>query len=53
MFIAEEEIVKISHSAQNRTVFARGSIMAASFLVGKNPGFYSMSDVVAEALQSK
>jgi len=53
MFIAEEEIVKISHSAQNRTVFARGAIMAASFLVGKEPGFYSMSDVVSEALQSK
>lgn len=49
MFISDEEIVKISHSAQTRDVFARGALTAAAFLVNKKPGYYSMQDIVAEA----
>ena len=51
MFISDEEIVKISHSAQTRDVFARGSLTAAAFLKGKEPGYYSMHDIVAEAFK--
>jgi len=49
MFIADEEIVKISHSAQTRTVFARGSVTAAKFIADKAPGYYTMQDIVASA----
>ncbi|SCW26456.1 dihydrodipicolinate reductase [Ruminococcaceae bacterium YRB3002] len=51
MFISDEEIVKISHSAQTRDVFGKGALTAAAFLVGKAPGYYSMQDIVAEAFK--
>ncbi len=46
MFIGGEEILKISHSAQTRLVFARGSIAAAKFVVDKEPGKYDMSCMI-------
>lgn len=49
MFISDEEIVKISHSAQTRDVFGKGALTAAAFLVGKDPGYYSMQDIVSAA----
>ena len=51
MFISDEEIVKISHSARSRDVFGKGALTAAAFLVGKKPGYYSMQDIVAEAFK--
>ena len=51
MFISDEEIVKISHSARSRDVFAKGALTAAAFLVGKKPGYYTMQDIVAEAFK--
>jgi len=51
MFISDEEIVKISHSARSREVFAKGALTAAAFLVKKAPGYYSMQDIVAEAFK--
>lgn len=50
MFIGDEEIVKISHSAQTRAVFARGAVTAAEYLADKGPGNYSMKDVVSAVL---
>ena len=46
MFIGEEEILKISHSAQTRDVFARGALAAARYVYGKEPGYYDMSDMI-------
>lgn len=46
MFIGDEEIVKISHTAQTRAVFARGAVTAAEYLADKKPGIYSMKNVV-------
>jgi 4-hydroxy-tetrahydrodipicolinate reductase len=40
------ETVKLSHSAHNRDNFARGALRAASWLVGKKSGLYSMMDVL-------
>lgn len=48
-FISDEEIVKVSHSAQTRDVFAKGAIKAAEFIVNKPAGYYSMKEVIAEA----
>jgi len=40
------ETVTLSHSAHNRDNFARGALRAAQWLVGKNPGMYSMANVL-------
>lgn len=48
MFISDEEIVSISHSAQTRDVFAKGALRAAKFMSAKQSGYYNMSDIIAE-----
>jgi 4-hydroxy-tetrahydrodipicolinate reductase len=45
-FLGEEERIILSHRAESRAVFARGALAAARFLVGREPGLYSMADVV-------
>ncbi len=47
-FFGTSERIKLSHSAENRSVFAAGALKAAAFLVGKQPGLYSMDDVVGK-----
>lgn len=46
MFLGPEERIILSHRAENRTIFARGALAAARFLVGKPAGIYSMRDVI-------
>jgi 4-hydroxy-tetrahydrodipicolinate reductase len=46
MFLGAEERLVLSHHAENRTIFARGALAAARFLVGKPAGLYSMRDVI-------
>ena len=46
-FISDEETVTISHSAKTRDVFAKGALKAASFMKGKDKGYFNMSDVIA------
>jgi len=40
------EVVEITARATNRESYAIGALAAARFLVGKQPGFYSMNDVL-------
>lgn len=40
------ETVSLNHIAHSRDTFARGALRAAKWLVGKNPGLYSMVDVL-------
>lgn len=47
-FLGPAERITVSHSAENRSVFAQGALRAALFLAGKQPGLYSMDDVVGE-----
>lgn len=47
-FFGPSERIKISHSAENRSVFAVGALRAAAFLIGKKPGVYNMDDMLAE-----
>ena len=47
LFLGPDERVILSHRAESRTIFARGSLAAARFLVGKPAGLYSMRDVIA------
>lgn len=48
LFLGPAERITVSHSAENRSVFAQGAMRAATFLVGKAPGLYTMDDVVGE-----
>ncbi|RDC60803.1 4-hydroxy-tetrahydrodipicolinate reductase [Alteripontixanthobacter maritimus] len=43
----EEERITLSHTAENRRIFARGAVCAAEWLIGKNAGRYTMNDVLA------
>ncbi len=49
LFAGEDEVIKLSHKAYSKNIFATGSINAAAFLAGKGPGLYDMSDLVAQA----
>lgn len=48
IFAGKDEIITLSHSARSKEVFAVGAVRAAVFMVGKKPGMYSMTDLVAE-----
>ena len=46
IFAAEGETVTINHSAGSRDTFVRGALRAAKWIAGKDPGLYSMADVL-------
>ncbi len=46
IFAGRDEVITISHSAASRTLFAAGAIKAAEFIIGKEPGLYSMDDML-------
>ena len=48
IFAGHDEIIKISHSARSKELFAIGAINAAVFLKGKESGLYSMKQLVEE-----
>lgn len=45
-FYGQHEVITITHSAQDRSVFAAGAIRAAAFLCEQKPGLYDMSDMI-------
>ena len=40
------ERITLSHSAEDRSIFARGALAAARWGHGQKPGLYGMSDVL-------
>ena len=46
IFAGSEERLTLSHSAENRMIFARGAVKAAEWLAGKGAGRYTMNDVL-------
>lgn len=42
----EQERITLSHSAENREIFARGAVKAASWLKDREPGRYTMEQVL-------
>lgn len=50
-FFTKGESLYLSHTAENRELFARGALAAARFLTKKERGLYSMDDLVEEILQ--
>ena len=45
-FVADEEIITLSHSARDRGLFAKGAVEAARWVAGKPAGAYDMQDVL-------
>ena len=45
IFAGDDEAVIVKHVAYSRKVFARGAIEAALFVIKKESGFYSLSDL--------
>ena len=45
-FAGQGELVTISHQASDRGIFARGALRAAAWLAGRDPGQYSIDDVI-------
>ncbi len=49
IFAGPDEVIRLSHSAYSRDVFATGAVRAALYLAGvKRPGLYTMSDMIAD-----
>lgn len=46
IFAGPDERLVLSHRAESRAIFARGALAAARFLQGREPGLYSMRDVI-------
>ena len=46
VFAADDEILTLSHSARDRSLFARGAIEAAVWVAQQPPGLYDMQDVL-------
>lgn len=44
--MSDEEVLTFEHTALNRTVFAKGAVQAAEWLVKQKPGFYQIRDVL-------
>ncbi len=42
----EEERITLAHSAESRSIFARGALRAAEWVIGKDAGRYSMNQVL-------
>ena len=46
MFAGEVERVELTHRAQSREAFAAGALKAAQWAAGRQPGIYTMRDVL-------
>lgn len=43
---SEGERIELGHRAENRGIFARGAVKAATWIAGRGPGRYGMADVL-------
>ncbi|MBC2602247.1 4-hydroxy-tetrahydrodipicolinate reductase [Puniceicoccus vermicola] len=46
VFAGPSERIEFSHSAGDRSIFARGALTAAKWVAGKKPGIYRMGEVL-------
>lgn len=49
IFAGPSERITLSHSAEDRAIFANGAVKAALWSKGRAPGFYTMADVLGIA----
>lgn len=45
-FLGDDERISLTHLAENRSIFAKGAVRAAAWLVGKQAGRYTMPQVL-------
>lgn len=48
IFAGSDEIIEINHTATSKEIFGVGALKASMFLASKEPGLYSMKDLIAE-----
>jgi len=48
IFDSEWDIIKLSHSAKTRDIFAQGALIAAKWIVDKKSGLFNMQDILNE-----
>lgn len=48
LFIGDDETIEINHRALSKQIFASGAIRAARYIVEKQSGIYSMTDIISE-----
>ena len=46
IFAGHDEVIRLSHSAASKEVFAQGAIRAAGFLKDQSAGLYDMDDLL-------
>ena len=51
MFCMGNEILSIKHTAIGRALFAEGALRAAAYMKGKTSGFYSMENLLKDAIE--
>ena len=49
IFAGKDEVITFSHTAYSKAIFGKGALEAAVFLAGKEPGLYTMADVINAA----
>ena len=42
----DDEIITVKHEAKNRTLFAKGAVSAAEFIITQKNGLYGMKDLI-------
>lgn len=47
------QTITLKHEAHNRGLFAEGAITAAAFLIGQEPGFYKMEDMISQVRKTE
>ena len=51
IFAGQDEVIRLSHTALSRDVFAAGALRAAVFVAGARPGLYSMADLLPAGIR--
>jgi 4-hydroxy-tetrahydrodipicolinate reductase len=46
IFAGEDERIVLSHTAENRSIFARGAVRGAVWMIGQQPGRFTMAQVL-------
>ena len=46
LFSSGKEIIRLNHEAFDRALYSEGALTAASWLIKKKPGLYSMRDLM-------
>lgn len=48
LFLGQDEVVSLTHTAASRRIFALGALRAVGFIAGREAGLYSMGDLLSK-----